>query len=74
MGEHCYDGLTFIPNRDIIVLGMGLFQRHPNNGPQAFNLAYKFEIRDENDNELTESELKIEEVHPVSQEIDNYTF
>jgi len=45
---------------------MGLFQRYPDYGPQAFTLAYKFQIRDENDDELTESEIKIEEVNPVS--------
>jgi 4-hydroxybenzoate polyprenyltransferase len=52
---------------------MGLFQRYPAHGPQSFTLAYKFEIRDENENELTESEEIIEEVNPANEEIENYT-
>jgi len=39
-----WDGICFTPNRDIIVYGMGIFEKHPNGG--EFKLDYKYRIKD----------------------------
>lgn len=45
-----WDGIRFIPNRDIKVFGMGLFERYPDGGP--FKIGYKYKIMDSNNQDV----------------------
>ncbi|TNV83833.1 hypothetical protein FGO68_gene5627 [Halteria grandinella] len=63
VGFEKWDALKFIPNRDIVVHGTGLFERHPNGG--NFELGYKYIILDSSDRELFKSATFIEPVNPT---------
>jgi hypothetical protein len=39
-----WDGICFTPNKDIIVYGMGIYEKNPNGG--EFKLDYKYRIKD----------------------------
>ena len=62
VGHQRWDGVKFIPNQNIKVYGMGLFERHPSGG--QWKLGYKYKLYDQNDNMLLDSETWEEEVDP----------
>jgi len=60
VGPNSWDALHLIPNRRVIIWGVGVFEPHPNGGD--FSLSYKWEIKDENNNKLFTSEVFHEDV------------
>lgn len=61
VGENKWDALFFIPNKDIKVFGMGVFEKYPNGGGN-FTLGYKYIIENAEKVVQYESPLYREEV------------
>ena len=67
MGHQRWDGIKFIPNQNIRVYGMGVFERHPSGG--AWKLGYKYKLHDNNDNLILESQVWEEDIVPDPSEV-----
>jgi len=60
VGRDRWDGIIFIPNRPIKVIGMGIFEAHPNGG--SFSIGYKYIIQDSSGTDIFTSAIYEEQI------------
>jgi len=58
--------VTFIPNRKIKVVGVGLYELHPNGGP--FTLGWKYILENQDGQEIETSQIFEEQVNEAAED------
>lgn len=69
IGRDRWDAIIFIPNREVRIFGVGIFEPYPQSS-RTFKYGYKYIIKDAQDADIVTSEVFEEEVEcPPREEI-----
>jgi len=72
IGRDRWDAVTFIPKRDVRILGVGIFEPYPA-ARKDFKYGYKYVLKDTDDTEIETSSVFEDDVQcPPAEEIDDH--